>query len=524
MAAPLLTPAEMAEMDRRTIEDLGVPGLVLMESAAAACVHALLTRWADEANSLGVLVVAGPGNNGADGLAIARRLVGLGIEVEVSLATPKDRLGRDAAIQLGLAEAQDVPVYEPGEAPRAEKFGVVIDALFGTGLSREVEGTAALLVADVSTAGRPVLAVDIPSGIDGSTGQVLGVAVPADCTVTFACPKLGHFAEPGRSHRGALLVADIGVPIARFPEVSADAPRLLDAGCLTPLGPATPTAHKGTFGHLLVVAGGPGKVGAARLTCEAALRAGAGLVTLALPEGVPSDSLAQLRPEVMVERVPSSGGVFGPGSLPAVRALAATRGAVALGPGLGTDPATVAFVRALLADLATPCVIDADALNCMSGASWPKGLPRVITPHPGEASRLLGEATTELQRDRVATARALQRRTRCVAVLKGAGTIVAAREGTWLNPSGNPGMGTAGSGDVLTGVTGALLARDLSPDAAATAAVYWHGVAGDSAAAAKGEAGMLASDISEGLGVALRAEATAPTAWFEVSPTGHVAW
>ena len=524
MSAPLLTPTEMAEMDRRTIEDLGIPGLVLMESAAAACVHELLARWENEAAALGVLVIAGPGNNGADGLAIARRLVGLGIEVEVSLATSKDRLGRDATTQLGLAEVQEVPVHEPGEAPGAEEFGVVVDALFGTGLAREVEGVAAALVTDVYNAGRPVLAVDIPSGIDGRTGQAMGVAVQAACTVTFACPKLGHFVEPGRSHRGALLVADIGIPIARFPEVSADATRLLDASCLAPLGPAAPTAHKGTFGHLLVVAGGPGKVGAARLACEAALRAGAGLVTLALPQGVPSDSLAQLRPEVMVERVPSSDRVFGPGSLPAVRDFAATRDAVALGPGLGTAPATVAFVQGLLGDLATPCVIDADALNCMLGGSWSKGSPRVITPHPGEASRLLGEATAELQRDRVATARALERQTGCVAVLKGAGTIVAARDETWLNPSGNPGMGTAGSGDVLTGMVGALLARGLSPDAAATAAVYWHGVAGDKAAADKGEAGMLASDISDCLGVSLRAEATAPRAWFEATPTGHVSW
>ncbi|MCO4768787.1 MAG: NAD(P)H-hydrate dehydratase [Deltaproteobacteria bacterium] len=520
---PLLTPRQMAEMDRRTIDELGVPGLVLMETAATACVQAVLERWSEQAAQRGVLVLCGPGNNGGDGLAIARRLACLGIEAEALLTRAPDQLDGDARRQLELAQAVDVPVHAPDADLPFDAFGVVVDALFGTGLDREVTGVAGAYIRAANDAGLPLLAVDIPSGVDGRTGRVLGRACRADVTVTFGAPKIGHFTEPGASQRGELVVADIGIPIARWPDVVEDAPRLIDASVLASLAPREAAAHKGTFGHLLVVAGGPGKVGAARLCCEAALRAGAGLVTLALPRGVPVDSLANLRPEVMVERIAAGEGGFDESSLDPILALAATRDAVAVGPGVGTSDGARTFITALLRALQIPSVVDADGLNVMVGSPWPATGARVVTPHPGEASRLLGSSSGEVQSDRLGSVRALQILTHSVAVLKGAGTLVGRVEDTLLNPTGNPGMGTAGSGDVLTGVIGALLARGLSPEEAAPAGVFWHGLAGDRAAEQLGEPSVLASDIAEALGAALAAAEHTPPPFLAL-PSGWRAW
>ena len=523
MSLPLLSPSQMAEMDRRTIEGLGVPGLVLMENAASACVEVLLRRWPLEASDRGVLVLAGPGNNGGDGLAIARRLVGLGVSAEVVLTQSESLLGRDAQTQLALARAFGVIIHEAGDLPELAAKGVLVDALFGTGLGRGIEGELASVVEAVNSSDVPVLAVDIPSGVHGDTGQVAGGAIRADVCVTFGAAKVGHFAEPGRALWGALTVADIGIPVDRLVPHVGDVLRLLDDTCLLPVRESVPHAHKGTFGHLLVVAGGPGKVGAARLTCEAALRAGVGLVTLALPVETPVDSLASLRPEVMVERVPGEAGAFGMSSLEPLRRLAVDRSALAIGPGLGTAPGTVSLVRALLRGTAIPSVVDADALNAMVGEIWPKAnAARVVTPHPGEAARLLRVPTDELQRDRVKYASMVADCTGATAVLKGAGTVVSAAHGAWLNPSGNPGMATAGSGDVLTGVIGALLARGLESSVAACGGVYWHGRAGDEAASARSERGLLASDISDSLGCVLTAPTMSPAwaAWVGSLPEG----
>ena len=509
----LVEPAVMAELDRLTIEELGVPGLVLMECAAGAVVRALLASFGPAARAGGVLVVAGPGNNGGDGVAIARRLRGLDVDAQVLLIADPARVRGDAKVQLDLARAQGVPIRVIDEAADlgpdvCADAGVLVDALLGTGLDRPVTGLMASAIDAMEGAAGPVVAVDIPSGVDGATGQVHGRGVRADLTVTFAAAKRGHFIEPGRAHRGRLVVADIGIPVRRLPQVTAGGLALLGPQTLGSIPSGSRAAHKGTFGHLLVVAGSPGKAGAARLCAEAALRAGAGLVTLAIPERLPVDSLALLLPEVMVERVPGGpGGTFDATSGPALEALLETRDALAIGPGLGTDQGTVALVRALYVAAEVPTVVDADGLNALAAGGVPPlraGGSRVLTPHPGEMARLLDTTTGALAGRRVPTARTLATDTGAVVVLKGAGTIVAEPEGgAWLNPTGNPGMGTAGSGDVLTGVLGALLARGLGVVPAASAAVFWHGLAGDLAADRAGEASLIASDISEALGPAL---------------------
>ena len=516
---PLLTAEQMAELDRRTIEDLGVPGLVLMESAAWACCEVLFARYRDRLAD-GVAIVCGPGNNGGDGLAMARRLHLLNVPVEVTLLTRIARLRGDAATQAELAQNVGVTVRE---APAAEPlsfairkwptFGVLVDAMLGTGLGREVEGVFAAAIAalaDARAAGVPVLAVDVPSGVSGTTGQPLGACVAADVTVTFAALKLGHVLYPGRGRCGHLVKADIGIPAERWLDLIPQIAHLLDGSALADaLPPGVADSHKGTFGHLLVVAGGPGKTGAARLCAEAALKAGAGLVTLALPDGLAVPGVA---PEIMVERYADADELL---------ALAHGRSAVAVGPGLGIEPATAAVVGRLYAELTVPAVFDADALNCLAEAeAWP--IPpsgRVLTPHPGEMARLMTSPWSELTSRRIEVARQLATEASAAVVLKGAGTVVAEPDGAVrVNPTGNPGMATAGSGDVLTGVVGALLARGVPYAKAAGAAVWWHGRAGDCAASALGEPTITAGDLIRYLGAAWSDAHSGVAPFFESRP------
>jgi len=514
----LLVPEQMAELDRRTIEELGIPGLHLMEAAAVACVEAITTRYSPFLTR-GSLILCGPGNNGGDGLAIARLLADGGHRAEVVLLRSEAGLSGDAATQLERAHQAGVAIrvvslgdqaLNLDERTTLEKPGLMVDALFGMGLCRDLEGVTAELVGVIERwrdAGVPVLSVDIPSGVDGGSGQVLGAAVAADLTVSFAAPKRGHYQEPGRSLRGELVIADIGIPRDRWPEVTANASTLLTSSCLLQALPdPSPASHKGSFGHVLVVAGGPGKAGAARLCAEAALRGGAGLVTLAIPEGLPLDSLAELRPEVMVERVPGSEeGSFSVESLASLVELCVSRDVLAVGPGIGTSDSTSALIRELFVSAALPGVFDADALNCLVGkpAARSARYSRVITPHPGEARRLILGLDAAIPGDRVDEALLLANSFGCVSVLKGAATVVAAPDGvSSVNPTGNVGMATAGSGDVLTGVVAALMARGASAYAAACGGVFWHGHAGDLAARRVGGPAMLAGDISETLGAA----------------------
>ena len=518
MSEPLLTAEQMAELDRRTIEELGVSGLVLMESAAWACCEVLLERWRDRLDR-GVCIVCGPGNNGGDGLAMARRLHLLGVPVEATVLTRLSRLQGDAAEQAELAQNVGVTVREaPGAEPlgfavrKWPTCGVLVDALLGTGLHRDVEGTFAAAVeaiADARAAGVPVLSVDVPSGISGTTGLAHGVAVQADVTVTFAALKLGHVLPPGRGRCGDLVKADIGIPAERWLDLIPDIAHLLDGSALADaLPPGPPDAHKGTFGHLLVVAGSPGTTGAARLCAEAALRAGAGLVTLALPEGLDVDGLAA---EVMVARYAGAD---------ALVALAEARDALAVGPGLGTGDAVTQLVARVYADVTKPAVFDADGLNALAaldGVPTPAG-PRVLTPHPGEMARLMTSPWSQLEARRVGVACQLANEASATVALKGAGTVVAEPNGTVrVNPTGNPAMATAGSGDVLTGIAGALLARGVPAPEAAGAAVWWHGRAGDLAADARGEPSVVASDLIDHLGPAWRGAAATP-AFFDARP------
>ncbi len=490
----VVTSAEMRELDRITIEELGVPGVVLMEHAGRAVADQVARRAPARAR---VVAVCGAGNNGGDGFVAARWLRQQGFDARVVLVAGRPRAGGDAALHLAAYEKQGGPVADSGGLEdELAGAAVVIDAIFGTGLTRVIEGQLAALIHRLNAAPALHLAVDVPSGLDADTGRTLGVCFDADVTVTFAWPKVGLVSAPGFEQVGELVVVDIGIPRA-LPERLGVKLSLLDLATASALVPRRPRGgHKGTFGHLLVVAGSPGKTGAALLCASAGLRAGAGLCTLATPPAV-RPTIEGRAWEVMLAEL--DGERPREDALATLLTLAAGKRAIAWGPGMPTSPSAGELLRAALRVLEQPLVLDADALNHL--ARDPSILAQaraqvVLTPHPGEAARLLGSDVATVQADRVASARRLAELTRAVVVLKGARSVIAAADGrAVINPTGNPGMGTGGTGDVLTGVVGALLAQGLAPFDAAVLATYVHGLAGDLARDARGEIGLVAGDL-----------------------------
>jgi NAD(P)H-hydrate epimerase len=479
LPAGLYAAADVRALDRRAIESFDLPGYELMTRAGHATLNALRQRW-PEARS--VVVFCGPGNNGGDGYVVARiaRAQGLRAHV-VAVADPASLQGdaRRAHAEFVAAGGQ----IEPWQPQVARAGDVIVDAVFGTGLTRDVTGLAAECLQAIAAAGRPVVAVDIPSGLHADTGHVLGRAVHADLTVTFIGHKLGCYLGAGPDHAGHVVFDDLEVPLGVY-DGRPPALRILDASLVEAALPARRrSSHKGENGHVLVIGGAAGMGGAVRLAGEAALRAGAGLVTVAAhPHSVAALSA---RPELMSVAINSCDDLQ----------RAVDRASVlALGPGLGRSPWAMEIFGAALA-ARKPMVVDADALNLLAAApqvreQW------VLTPHPGEAARMLGTTTASIQDHRMTAAASLQSRYGGTVVLKGAGSIVqTARDGAWICDRGNPGMATAGMGDVLTGVIAGIAAQCGDLALAAQAGVYAHAVAGDRAAAAGGGRGLLASDV-----------------------------
>lgn len=489
--------AGMRRLDRFTIETLGVPGELLMESAGRAVAGEALALGA---GARGAFVVAGAGNNGGDGLVAARHLHVLGVRVRVAVVGDVGKLRGDAAANLARARASGVPFVAADAA--AEPGEIVIDALFGTGLDRAVAGEALAAIermAAARRAGSPILAVDVPSGLSADTGQPLGAAVEADVTLALGQPKLGLALEPGRSLSGRVHVAKIGIVEA----VSGEPPAAelwtrAGAGRALPQRPAA--GHKGAFGHVLVIAGSEGKTGAAALAALGAARIGAGLVTIACPAGL-HDLLAVKCTESMTVPVPDTPGrALSASAEKPLLELGHARDVVALGPGIGGHPETVALVDGLLAGLGRPLVLDADGLNALGrncARLKARSAPTILTPHPGEAARLLGIHAQEINADRVGAARALAQGTGAVVVLKGAATVTASPEGrVAVNPTGGPVLGTGGTGDVLAGTIAGLLAQGCEAFEAAALGVFVHGLAGDLFAARRGESGALAGEVA----------------------------
>ncbi len=507
----------MQALDRHTIDDLGVPGEVLMESAGRAVLDLLLECQGDAlaAGAGEALIVCGPGNNGGDGLVVARHLAQLGLPVRVALLGDPGAMRGDAAANLARARAVGVPIEGADAALPAR--GVVVDAIFGTGLAREVAGPAAEWIERIVRArddgGVAVVSVDLPSGIDADTGQVLGCAVSADQTVTIGSPKVGLALEPGRMLAGDVFVARIGIA-DRLPgepdQEGAAAVQLWTGETLAEQLPDRGRAsHKGSFGHVLVVAASEGKTGAAALAATGAVRAGAGLVTIACPRGL-NDVLEMKCTEAMTVPVDETGDRgLAESALGEIVALAEERDVVALGPGIGQAAGTQALVRRLAAKVGVPLVIDADGLNAFVRdvrTLSARPAATVLTPHPGEAARLLGSSASEVNADRVGAARELALQTGAVVALKGAASVCAEPGGrVVVNPTGGPNLATGGTGDVLTGIVAALIGQGLAPFAAAATAVWWHGRAGDVLAARHGGAGTMAHEIAAALPAVARA-------------------
>jgi NAD(P)H-hydrate epimerase len=493
------TAAEMRALDRWTIEH-GTPGHVLMERAGVGATRVLRAMLPRATGS--VVVVCGKGNNGGDGFVIARHLRRARVPVEVWLVGRPTDVAGDAARMLASWGTRRGGVHEiatpadvSGLAARLARATAIVDALFGTGLNAPVTGLPAQVIDAINAAGVPVLAVDIASGLSADTGRPLGTAVRATTTATFGFAKVGQHLYPGVEHTGRLEIVDIGIPADAVAAVEPRATLLepSDVGRLLPRRPRD--AHKGTFGHVLVVAGSRGKSGAALLAAEASARSGAGLTTLAVPASLQSVVEGHVR-EAMTTTLPHD---------PAGAELAdllAGRAAVVCGPGLGLTADTRALVAAIVRTCAAPLVLDADGLNAVAGTDVlrERPAPTVITPHPGEMARLLDTDTAAVQADRVAAARGLAERWEVVVVLKGARTVIAAPGGeVAISPTGNPGMASGGMGDALSGLIGALLAQRLGAFDAARLAVFAHGAAADAVAARRGEAGLLARDVIEEL-------------------------
>jgi ADP-dependent NAD(P)H-hydrate dehydratase / NAD(P)H-hydrate epimerase len=522
----ILTAEAMRELDRIAIEQIGLPSLVLMENAALGVVDAIAQRYPDAESAA---IFCGPGNNGGDGLAVARQLATRGYGVAVFLALAGQGDGKppagDAAVQLAICRRLGIAVHQLAgdQAPldawlaAARQHDLLIDALFGTGLARPLGGLFARLVLALDELPLPRIAVDLPSGLAGSSATPPGPHLRADLTVTFAAPKVAHIFPPAATAVGELVVADLGFP----PRLVEDAPgdlHLLVGEELAGLLPARERdSNKGTYGHLLVIAGSLGKAGAAVLAVRAAVRAGAGLVTAAVPEPLVA-ILQQGSLESMAAGLPAgaSGALAGGAVAAALKLAAAGRSAVALGPGLGQDDETAAAIRQLVGALELPLVLDADGLNAFAGRAGDltgRPAPTILTPHPGELGRLLGISTAQVQADRPAAARRAAALTGAIVVLKGSLTLIAAPAALappdgalFVNPTGNPGMATGGTGDVLTGITGGLLAQRLAPLDAARLAVYLHGLAGDLALARQGGAPSLAAaDLIDALPAAFGA-------------------
>ena len=505
----------MREIDRRCTAEYGIPSLLLMELAGLGTVREM-ERALPGLPRRRVAVLCGKGNNGGDGFVIARHLANRRAPVEIFLLARGEDLQGDALVNHQIAVRMGVPVRSvrgPEErAALAEgiaRADVVVDALLGTGAVGAPQGLLGEAIELLNAAGKPVVAVDVPSGLGADAPGPAGPCVRATLTCTLALPKPSLLLYPGAAFAGEVRVVDIGAPRALLEDPGL--PRcLLEAGDVLPAFPARdPAAHKGAYGHLLVIAGSAGKSGAAALCALAGLRVGAGLVTLAAPASL-HDTLAARHSEVMVEPLPETGGrALALRAVDRLRALLEGKTALAIGPGLSTDLETVEVVRALVGEVRLPMVVDADGLNAFAGrmdllARSPG--PRVLTPHPGEASRLLGMARDRLLADRVALVPEVARTHSVYLVFKGARTLVADPKGSLaINPTGNPGMASGGTGDVLAGMIGGLLARGVEPGLAARAGVYLHGLAGDLAARETGPEGLLAGDLLAHLPAAIRA-------------------
>jgi len=493
------------EIDRLTIKKYGIPGLVLMENAGRAVADVLLDNfnYADK-----VAIFAGGGNNGGDGFVVARHLISEGLDVDTYVVSdPKKYKGDALTNYKALVKIGGNIIELKDNLRKYKQADVIVDALFGTGLDREVTGFYKKVIEFINIQGVPTIAVDIPSGLDSNSGYPLGTAILADITVTFVLPKLGISIYPGVEFAGEIYVADITTP--DFLENDIPYELLSSESVVDIIEPRYEDTHKGIYGHLFILAGSPGKSGAAALSALGAQRSGTGLVTVGIPKSL-NLIMEQKTTEAMTEPLPETDlETFGLVSLDRAMEIAEDKKtAIAIGPGISTTNETREFVYEIIRDSELPMVIDADALTLVGDN--PKILneakaPIVLTPHPGEMSRLAGISTEEVQANRIGVALDFSTKYNVYLVLKGARSVISTPQGEiFINTTGNAGMASGGMGDILTGIIGGLLAQRIEPADACKLGVFAHGLAGDLAAEQSGEAGIIASDVANKLPNAIR--------------------
>lgn len=503
----LVSAGEIREMDSLTIKSLGIPGTVLMENAARGAVRAFLDHFNPPPGSQ-VLILCGRGNNGGDGYVMARYLHGKGMKVSVFLMGTMNTVSGDALVNLRILKGMGTEVKEIDDDEKCaivrdeiKKSAYIIDGLLGTGLNSDVRGRFGQVIDDINSSGRPVLAIDIPSGLNADTGQIMGRAVKADITVTFGYAKPGLMVYPGAGISGRIIITDIGIPCEISCSIKKRYNLIEPCDFIGKLCSEGEDVHKGTRGHVCIIAGSSGKTGAAALTAMGAMRTGAGLVTVGVPVSL-NHILEQKLTEAMTAALPETPEQsLSTDALDDILMLLKGKAVLALGPGLSTYPDTVKLVIEILKKNSLPAVLDADALSALSLV--PESLEymnkkTILTPHPGEMARLTGLTVKEIQDNRVEIARQYSEKWGCIIVLKGARTIVAEPGGMiHINITGNPALACGGSGDVLTGIISGLLARGLSPLEAAAGGVCIHGMAADSLARKSGNSGILAGEVAD---------------------------
>jgi hydroxyethylthiazole kinase-like uncharacterized protein yjeF len=496
---------EMRKIDKESIERFGIPGVVLMERAGLAVVSKIKELYSQKR----VIVLSGSGNNGGDGLVVARELHNEGWDVKVFLTSMPEYLKADALLQYKTAINIGVdikPIKEliVNNSSIITHHSIIVDALLGTGLSKNITGKLSEVISLINKSNKPVISIDIPSGISSDSGQVMGEAVKAQYTVTFGLPKRGHLLYPGAEHTGELFIEDIGFPekLLRSDKINVE---LLERNNVAALIPERREySHKGDYGHVFIVAGSRGKTGAAIMAAKACLRTGAGLVTLGIPESL-ADIFQSLATEEMTLILPDKGN----GTLSKKASgiildfLKEKADLLAIGPGIGVSDDTEKIVKTLIKNSSSPIIIDADGINSIGSEreifSKAKA-PLILTPHPGEMSRLISQKSKisiqEIEKDRIHAAISFAKKTRTHLVLKGVPTIVALPDGNaFINSTGNSGMASGGTGDVLTGMISGFLSQTMNPVHASLLGVYMHGLAGDVAANDKGLHSMIATDI-----------------------------
>jgi len=500
------TAEQMQTLDRKAIETYHIPGIVLMENAGRGATEVLWNTYPDLPNRR-IAILAGKGNNGGDGFVIARYLLNQGISPKVFLLTNPEVLRGDAETNYQVFKRMKgdiLPLPSSKDYQKIkkdlERFDLLIDGIFGTGLDAEVRGYYREVIDHLNTLRRTIVSIDIPSGLDANSGKPLGTAIRASLTITFGLPKVGHLLHPGPDHTGQLKVVDIGFPKMLLDEEKVQTYLLEATEIRRWLSHARrPDSHKGDFGHLLVLAGSVGKTGAAAMACEAALRMGAGLVTLGIPKSLNPIMEVKLT-EVMTEPLPeTSKQTLSLKALDPILRLCENKKAVVIGPGLGTVKETQTLIQKLIKTVTLPIVVDADGLTALSTDSKSfsvKTRSLVLTPHPGEMGKLIKSGPKEVQEDRIGISRNFSTSHHLYLVLKGYRTLIATPQGDiFINPTGNPGMASGGTGDVLTGMIGGLLCQGFDIVPSLQTAVFLHGLAGDRVSSEKGEKSLVATDL-----------------------------